>query len=139
MAARQTDALGASLEVRSLLVLDAFLLYLDESGDRYHVCHGVDQDLIIPKGRALPEPYPAQRPVLLRRAYLWLWWAGLGLLLAGLGAMIFASLAAGAALVLNIQPISRNDRIRSLVILILAGGLWLGGLLLGAILLVHLV
>jgi hypothetical protein len=125
--------------VRSLLAEDPFLLYLDETGDRYHVRHGVNQELVVPKDRSLPEPYPAVRPILLQKAYRWLGLACLGLLLAGLGAMVFASLAAVAAVGLNLQPISRNDRIRSLVVLMLAGGLWLGGLLLGVILLVHLI
>jgi len=95
--------------------------------------------LVVPKDRSLPEPYPAVRPILLQKAYRWLGLACLGMLLAGLGAMVFASLAAVAAVGLNLQPISRNDRIRSLVVLMLAGGLWLGGLLLGVILLVHLI
>jgi len=136
---RQAATLRAGPEVRSLLAQDPFLLYLDESGDRYHVRHGADQELMVPKDRSLPEPYPVPRPALLQRAYRWLWLACLGLLLAGLGALLFASLAAAAAVGLNFQPISRNDRIRSLVILILASGLWLGGLLLAAVLLVHLI
>lgn len=138
-AAGGASAVLAGPVVRSLLAEDPFLLYLDETDDRYHVRHGAGSELAVAKGRSLPEPYPIQRPRLLQKAYRWLWLAGLGMLLAGLGAMVFASLAAIAALALNFQPISRNDRIRSLVVLTLAGGLWLGGLLLGAILLMHLI
>jgi sterol desaturase/sphingolipid hydroxylase (fatty acid hydroxylase superfamily) len=124
--------------VRRLLAADPFLLYLDESSEVYHVRHS-EGELRVLKERGIPEPYPARRPLWLQRAYRWLWLACLGLLLAGLGAMVFATLAAAAALALNSQPISRSDRIRSLVVLLLAGGLWLGGLLLAVILLVHLI
>ena len=132
------DELPAHLPVRQLLAQDPFLLYLEETGDQYQVRHGTGADLIIPKDRSLPEPYPAERPALLQKAYRWVWLACLGLLLAGLCGMLLATLAMFAALAVNFQPISRADRIRSLVVLLLSGGLWLGGLLLGAILLVHL-
>ena len=62
-----------------------------------------------------------------------------GLLLAGVGAMVFATLAAVTAIGVNFKPLSNADRIRSLVVLILSGGLWLCGLLLGVILLVHVI
>lgn len=125
--------------VRQLLEQDPFLLYLDETDHLYHVRTAADLALHIPKDRSIPEPYPVERPVRLRQAYHWLWLALFGLLLAGLGAMVFATLAAFAALGANFNPISRSDRIRSLVVLLLSGGLWLGGLLLAAIFLVHLV
>jgi sterol desaturase/sphingolipid hydroxylase (fatty acid hydroxylase superfamily) len=125
--------------VQELLAQDPYLLYLNETGDLYQVRHSTDLDLLIYKNRALPELFPARRPVLLRKAYRWLWMACLGLLLAGLGAMVFAMLAGAAALGLNFQPITKADRIRSLVVLILSSVLWLGGLLLGAIFLVHLI
>jgi len=103
------------------------------------VRHSTDLDLLVHKNRLLPEPFPARRPVLLQKAYRWLWMACLGLFLAGVGAMVFAIMAAAAALGLNFQPITRADRIRSLVVLLLSGALWLGGLLLGAILLLHII
>lgn len=134
----QGDRARAYPMVQQLLAQDPFLLYLSETDDRYHVRHGAGLDLVVSKDRSLPEPYPAERPVMLQKAYRWIWMACLGLLLAGLGAMVFATLAAAAALTANFQTISRADRIRSLVVLLLSGGLWLGGLLLGAILLVHL-
>jgi hypothetical protein len=124
--------------VQTLLIEDPFLLYLDETDEIYHVRHSTDMDLLVHKNRSLPEPFPARRPVLLQKAYHWLWMACLGLFLAGIGAMVFAIMAAAAALGLNFQPISHADRIRSLVVLLLSGALWLGGLLLGAILLLHI-
>ena len=125
--------------VQKLLNEDPFLLYLDETDQIYHVRHSTDLDLLLHKNRSLPEPYPAMTPALLQKAYHWLWMACLGLLLAGIGGMVFAILAAAAAIGLNLQPIPRVDRIRSLVVLLLSGALWLGGLLLGAILLLHII
>ncbi len=125
--------------LRQLLAQDPFLLYLGETDEQYHVRNGAELELQVPKSRARPEPYPTPRPAWLQRAYRWLWLALFGLLLAGLGAMIFASLTALAALRLNFTPITRADRVRSLVALLLAGGLWLGGLLLAVIFLMHLV
>ena len=125
------------LLVQELLGKDPFLLYIEETDELYHVRHGTELDLRVRKNRSLPEPFPARRPALLQKAYRWLWMACLGLLIAGLGAMVFATLAAAAALGLNLHPISRADRIRSLVVLLLSGALWLGGLLLSAIMLLH--
>lgn len=125
--------------VQKLINEDPFLLYIDESDEVYHVRHSTDLDLLVHKNRLLPEPFPAMRPALLQKAYRWLWMACLGLLFAGIGAMVFAILAAVAAIGLNFQPIPRVDRIRSLVVLLLSGALWLGGLLLVAILLLHII
>jgi len=125
--------------IQKLLMHDPFLLYLNETDDLYHVRNGDRLALIVPKDRSIPEPYPARGPIWLQIAYRWLFMALLGLLLAGLGAMVFATLAAVAAIGANFQPLSKADRIRSLVVLILSGGLWLGGLLLGVILLVHVI
>jgi hypothetical protein len=125
--------------VQKLLNEDPFLLYIDETDALYHVRHSTDLELLVHKGRSLPEPFPAMRPALMQKAYRWLWMACLGLLFAGIGAMVFATLAAAAAIGLNFQPIPRADRIRSLLVLLLSGALWLGGLLLGAILLLHII
>jgi hypothetical protein len=124
--------------LQKLLAQEPLLVYLDETDELYHVRHNTNLDLSVNKNRSLPEPFPDRKPALLRKAYRWLWMACLGLLFAGLGAMVFATMAAAAALGFNLQPISRTDRIRSLVILLLSGALWLGGLLLGAILLLHI-
>jgi len=123
--------------VQKLLNQDPFLLYLAESEHLYHIRSGEQLSLSVPKDRSVPEPYPAERPALLQTAYRWLWMALIGLLLAGLGAMVFAPLAAVAAIGLYLRHPSKSIRIKSLVVLILAGSLWLCGLLLCVILLVH--
>jgi hypothetical protein len=125
--------------VQQLLQQDAFILYLDESDELYHVRSGEQLSLLVPKDRSLPQPYPPSRPALLQSAYRWLSLAFLGLPLAGLGAILFAPLAAASALGLYFKTASRTNRVYSLVVIMLSGGLWLVGLLLGVILLVHLI
>jgi hypothetical protein len=124
--------------VQKLLRQDPFLLYLNETDDLYRVRNS-NQLLMVPKDRSIPEPYPAKELFGLQKAYRWLRIALFGLLLAGLGAMVFTTLAAITAISVNFKPISKEDRIRSFVVIILSGGLWLLGLLLGVIFLVHLV
>jgi hypothetical protein len=125
--------------VQKLLKQDPFLLYLNETDDLYRVRNSNQLFLMVPKDRSIPEPYPAKELFGLQKAYRWLRIALFGLLLAGLGAMVFATLAAITAISVNFKPISKEDRLRSFVVIILSGGLWLLGLLLGVIFLVHLV
>lgn len=125
--------------VQKIIEQDPFLLYLNETDDLYHVRSGEELTLIIPKSRATPEAYPAKRPVLLKNAYRWLWLGLLGLLPAGLGAIVFAPLAAISAIGLYLTDSSKANRIHSLVVIILSGSLWLCGLLLVVILLIHMV
>jgi hypothetical protein len=117
---------------------DFFILYLDETDNLYHVRNSAQLSLLVPKGRSVPEPYPIRRPARLQSAYRWLWMAFLGLPLAGIGAIVFAPLAAIAAIGLYFKTPSKTNRIFSLVVILLSGGLWLVGLLLAVILLVHL-
>jgi hypothetical protein len=131
--------LAAYHTVQRLLEKDAFLLYLDETDHLYRVRSGAQVELCVPKDRAVPEPYPAARPERLRQAYRWLGLAFLGLPLGGLGALVFAPPAAWAAARLYFETASRRNRVYSLIALLLAGGLWLIGLLLVVILLMHLV
>jgi hypothetical protein len=125
--------------VQKLLEQDPFLRYLDETIDLYHVRSGKQLSLAVPKGRSVPEPYPARRPARLQRAYRWLWMAFLGLLLAGIGALVFAPLAAASAIGLYIETSSKTNRIYSLVVLMLSASLWLFGLLISVILIIHVI
>jgi hypothetical protein len=129
--------------IQKLINQDPFVLYLDETDHLYHVRSGGQLSLSVFKDRSIPEPYPVKRPVLLQHAYRWLWMAFLGLALAGLGALIFAPLAAISAIALSLTHTSKQSSkaysIHSLLVLILSGSLWLCGLLLFVILLVHIV
>ena len=125
--------------VQKLLQKDPFLLYLDETDDLYHVRSGEQLPLVVPKDRTVPETYPARRPAQLQSAYRWLWLAFLLLPLAGIGAIVFTPLAAAAAVGLYLKTSSKTNRIYSLVVILLSGGLWLVGLLLAVLLLVHVI
>jgi hypothetical protein len=125
--------------VQQLLHRDPSILYLDETDELYQVRSGEQLSLLVPKDRSQPQPYPPGRPMLLQSAYRWLALAFLGLPLAGLGAILFAPLAAASAIGLYFRTASRTNRVYSLVVIMLSGGLWLVGLLLGVILLVHLI
>jgi len=125
--------------IQNLLSQDPYLQYLDETDDLYHVRSGEQFSLIVPKGRAIPEPASKDKSGSLRQTYLWLGIALLGLPFAGLGAMVFAPLAAAWAIGMNIKSTSRTKRIHSFVVIMLSGGLWLCGLLLGVILLMHMI
>jgi hypothetical protein len=125
--------------VQKLIEQEPFILYLDETDALYHVRNGEQISLVVPKDRAVPEAYPAVRPAALQNAYRWLGLAFLGLPLAGIGAIVFAPLAAASALKLYFNTASTTNRIYSLVVILLAGGLWLVGLLLAVILLMHLI
>jgi hypothetical protein len=118
---------------------DFFILYLDETDDSYHVRNSAQLSLLVPKGRSAPQAYPTRRPAQLQSAYRWLWMAFLGLPLAGIGAIVFAPLAALAAIGLYFKTSSKTNRIYSMVVILLSGGLWLVGLLLAVILIVHLI
>ena len=125
--------------VQKLLQQDPFLLYVGEDEGLYRVRSGEKLDLILPKERSTPEPYPAEKPAWLRTAQRWLWVALFGLPLAGLGALLFAPLAAVYAIGLYLKTPSDANRVHSLLVIMLAGCLWLCGLLLGVILLVHVI
>lgn len=124
--------------LQALLQEDPDLEYDSETDQIYRVHSGGRMAVIVPKDRSVPEPYPAPRPTLVRWAQTWLWLSLAGLLTGGLGTMMFAPPAALFAIALNFQTIPRSTRILSLVLLMAAGGLWLLGLLLGVILLMHL-
>jgi hypothetical protein len=125
--------------VQKLFGQDPFILYVGETEDVYAVRSGEQISLVVPKYRSVPMIYPTRRPAQLQNAYRWLMAAFLGLPLAGIGAILFAPLAAAAAIGLYFKASSKTNRIYSLVIIILSGGLWLVGLLLAIILLVHLI
>jgi hypothetical protein len=75
----------------------------------------------------------------LRYAYLLLLLALLGLPFAGLGAILFSPLVAASAFGLSLMTPSPRNRIISMVLIVLSGSLWLCGLLLGVILIVHVI
>ncbi len=124
--------------VKALLEQNPRLKYINETEDHYTVQSSEQLSLIVPKGRTAQEASSDGRPRRFRPVYRWLGLAALGLLPSGLGAIVFAPLAGLSALRLSFSPLSRTERIHSLVLILLSGSLWLCGLLLSIILLAHL-
>lgn len=117
--------------VWSMLERDPFLAYMDESDDLYYVRSREYLSLVVPKDRGVPEKYPPPGPQPLAPAYRFLVFALFGLVLSGLGTLIFAPLAVFAALQARRKGLGREDRARSRIVM------WLAFLLLApAILLV---
>ncbi len=135
-------------EVKEVVDHDPYLEYHAENTSAYRVIDRAQQVLIVPKERARPEPYPVNRPVPVRMAYRYLMFAAIGLVLSGLGALLFAPLAARAAVrALNDRSLNTNpaasavdyaDRVRARVVLALAFLLFIAGLALTYLLWVHI-
>ena len=95
--------------------------YLGEDDQFYTLSDGSDLTLVVPKNRSVPETYARRPRQPLFPAFHFLIMAFFGLAPAGLGAIIFAPLAAfWAILVFITQPLSRADRFRVLVVLVIS-------------------
>ncbi len=123
--------------MQGLLRHDAFLAYLGETDDLYQVRTKQDFRFAHPKDRAAPEPFPPLEPSPTHAAQRWLVWALIGLLPAGLGALLCAPLAALAALRLLRHP-TPSTRQRALIILWSAVAVWLIGAVFVFLFVLHL-
>ena len=123
---------------RSLLEQEPYLVYLDETRELYHVQNGVALSMVVPKEHSITDPFPPPRPKPLQPAYRWLAWALLGLLPAGVGALVLAPIAAGSALLANLHPLSEADRLRSLIIMVSSAVIWVLAIMFSLLLAVHI-
>lgn len=126
-------------EVKQALDQDPFLAYEDETEAAYRVHNHAKEALIVPKERAVPEPFPVHRPPLIRKAYRFLLLAAVGLVLSGLGAIIFAPAAGLYALRSFAEPLQRADQVRGGVIFGLSVAVFLVGAALAYLFWLHLV
>lgn len=110
--------------VHDLLKQEPFLAYVHETEELYQVRSGRDLLINVPKNRAFEKPYLQKDPSPLKPAYRWLNLSFLALLLGGVGAVLFAPIAAFQVLRLQSRPLYRADRVRLLVIMILALLVW---------------
>lgn len=117
---------------------DPFLGYLNETDDLYYVRSQDFTSLPIPKDRAVPEKYPRKEQGPLAPAFRMLIWATLGLLLAGLGTLVFAPLAMSFAFRSQGQLLTRPDKVRAWVAILLGAVLIVPALFLTWIFLSHL-
>jgi hypothetical protein len=124
--------------LRRILKRDAFLAYVAEDDALYQVNTGDNLLLLVPKNRAVAEPYPRPQPSPLRPAYRWLTLAILGLPLAGLGALIGVPMVLLHILRARQRPLSPADRVRSSIVLGVTYLVALVGLLLVSLLMLHL-
>jgi hypothetical protein len=115
-----------------------FLRYLEENDSLYQVITGGGRVVIVPKDRAVTPPYPSPSITSLQRAYRWLGYALIGLLLAGLGAFICAPIAGMFAWRASLNSPDSDQRRRAGVALIYAGVLWAIGLIFSFLFLLHL-
>ena len=115
-----------------------YLEYKVENDQVYVVSDGADLSFIVPKERNIPEQYPLKKGDRLASAFRLLGWAFLGLAPAGLGTLIFAPLAVWRALPVYLhQPSTQADRVRSVIVLGIAGGLLGIAFILNYLLLLH--
>ena len=125
------EALWAELEA------DPFLDYDGETDHLYRVRTGDDTPVTVPKQRRPPEPFPPPAPGPLRPAWRWLRLALVGLLPAGLGAVLLAPVAAVAALRAGRRALSARDKKARRIALLLASLIWLAGLALAFLFFLH--
>lgn len=128
----------AFFALKELLDRNPFLAYLEETEELYRAING-DHVLTIPKKRAAVNSSPLEQnaPSPFRPAYRWLTLALVGLLFAGIGTVIFAPLAAFAAISAQRTVASRSGRVRSTIVLILSFLLFMIGVIFSLLFMLH--
>lgn len=121
-----------------LLRQDPFLTYQSETHSLYKIRTPAGFVFTLPKDRAIPEQYPPLESQPTRAMFHWLGWSLVGLLPAGLGTLICAPAATLNAVRLLSHQSSQADRRRAWVVIWCAAILWLLGLGLSFLLLLHL-
>jgi|RhiMetdeSRZDD1v2_1073273.scaffolds.fasta_scaffold59990_3 hypothetical protein len=108
-----------------------YLAYLAETDELYRVINTDRVVLNIPKKRARFEPYPPVQPTAgpLRLAYRWLILSMVGLLVAGIGTVVFAPMAAVAAIRADQSPGTRAERGKATVVFLVSVGLFMIGVI----------
>ncbi len=124
--------------VKDLLDQDPFLAYLEETEALYRLVSKNNQVVVVPKRRTAVTPTLAERPGPLKAAYSLLVIAIFGLLLAGIGALVFAPLAVLAAFQARAALRSHAERVSFAIVLILSSLLFLVGLGFGYLFVLHL-
>lgn len=111
--------------VQELLQKEPFLAYVYETPELYQVRSGRDLLVNIPKNRAYETPYLKRNPGPVAPAYRWLYFSLMGLLVGGVGAVLFAPIAVFQALRLQSTSLSHADHVRAWVILVFSVIIWL--------------
>jgi hypothetical protein len=123
--------------VRSLLKQEPFLAYVYETEQFYQVRSGRDLLINIPKDRTFETPYLKKKPGLAQPAFRWLSLSLLALILGGVGAVVFAPIAAFQALRLQASAPTAGEQTRLLIVFILAVIIWLAAIPISWLLLIR--
>jgi hypothetical protein len=123
--------------IHTLLKQEPFLAYVYETEEFYQVRSGRDLLVNIPKNRTSEVPYLKKKPGLAQPAFRWLSVSLLALLLGGVGAVLFAPIAAFQALRLQASAPSDGERVRLLIVFILAVIIWLASIPISWLLLIR--
>jgi hypothetical protein len=123
--------------VHNLLKQEPFLAYVHETEEFYQVRSGRDLLINIPKSRAFEIPYLKKAPGPARPAFRWLSLSLLALFLGGVGAVLFAPIAAFQALRLQTSAPTDGERVRLLIVFILAVIIWLAAIPISWLLLIR--
>jgi hypothetical protein len=114
--------------VHTLLKQEPFLAYVYETQEFYQVRSGRDLLVNVPKDRNYEVPYLKKKPGLTQPAFRWLSYSLIALFLGGVGAVLLAPIAAFQALRLQSAASSEADRVRLLIVFILAVIIWLAAI-----------
>ena len=113
------------MAVHTLLKQEPFLAYVYETEQFYQVRSGRDLLINVPKDRTFETPYLKRKPGLAQPAFRWLSLSLLALFLGGVGAVLFAPIAAFQALRLQTSAPTDGERVRLLIVFILSVLIWL--------------
>jgi len=123
--------------VHTLVQQEPFLAYVYETEEFYQVRSGRDLLINIPKNRTFETPYLKKKPGLAQPAFRWLALSLLALFLGGVGAVLCAPIAAFQALRLQASAPSDGERVRLLIVFILAVIVWLAAIPISWLLLIR--
>ncbi len=117
---------------------DAFLAYLAETDRRYVIAFRDARTFTVPKARNEPEQYPPKRRTEAERAMRMMWWMLLGLIPAGLGAIVLSPMAIRQG-VRALQRDGKDPQQHRLAWAAIIASFILGalGIIFGALLLLH--
>lgn len=119
---------------------DATIAFLAETERHYIVTFRKSRPVVVPKGRASAAAFPARTASEGERIFGWLRWVAIGLVPAGIGALVLSPIVIGAAIgVLGRRRASPRDRRLALVTILLAGLLGLLGMVFSLALALHVV
>src|SRR5688572_5102080 len=125
------------IAVQGLLKQEPFLAYVYETAEFYQVRSGREMLINIPKNRTFEIPYLKKKPGPAQPAFRWLSLSILALFLGGVGAVLFAPLAAFQALRLHASAPSEGERVRLLIVFVLSVIIWLAAIPISWLLLIR--